>query len=112
MPVAQRSGMVIADRATVVSSVAVNCAGYGSKSSKVHVTIRHTARGNLELDLIAPNGTAYRLKSVATGDLSDNLVALFTVDLSKQLRKGVWTLRVRDGVTRDAGRLDSWTLMI
>ena len=102
--------MNIADRATVWSSLPVNCAGYGSKTTKVRVAIRHTARGNLEIDLIAPNGAAYRLKNVVARDLADNLYTTYTVDLSKQPRKGVWKLRIRDGVARDTGRLDMWAL--
>ena len=53
--------------------------------------IKHTYRGDLVIDLVGPNGTAYRLKS-ASNDSADNIDTTYTVNASAQARNGTWTL--------------------
>ena len=54
----------------VTSSVTVSgCDGNGSANASVEVSIRHPYRGDLVIDLIAPDGTAYRLKNSDAGTL-------------------------------------------
>ncbi|WP_327008734.1 S8 family peptidase [Dactylosporangium sp. NBC_01737] len=103
----------IADRAVVTSKVTVaNCAGTGAKAAAVKVTVKHADRGDLRLDLIAPDGTAYKLKSSISGDDVANLNATYVVDLSAETRNGVWSLRVQDVFAGDTGTLDTWTLTV
>ncbi|WP_190254553.1 S8 family peptidase [Dactylosporangium sucinum] len=105
--------VAIADRATVSSKVVVaNCPGTASKTATVKVAVKHTDRGDLRLDLIAPDGSGYRLKSSTSGDDVADLNATYTVDLSAEARNGTWTLQVKDVFAGDTGTLDSWTLTL
>jgi subtilisin family serine protease len=103
----------VADLATVYNSVAVaRCAGRAYAASKVEVHLTHPSRGDLELTLIAPDGTATRIKSASRTDHTANLNATYTVNLASENRNGTWRLRVRDTVTANAGYLTSWTLAL
>lgn len=111
--VSNGTDVYIADRAVVTSKVTVaNCAGTAAKASTVKVSVRHADRGDLRVDLIAPDGTSYKLKSSISGDNVANLNATYTVDLSSETRNGVWTLKVSDIFAGDTGTLDSWTLTV
>jgi subtilisin-like proprotein convertase family protein len=48
------------------------------------------------IDLIAPDGTAYRLKNSSYFDSADNINATYTANLSSEAANGTWQLRVRD----------------
>ncbi|MCC3763610.1 S8 family peptidase [Glycomyces sp. TRM65418] len=99
----------IADRATVNSTMTMDCEGAASATSKVSVNITHTYRGDLVITLIAPDGTGYQLK--ASGfDSADNVIATYPVNLSGETASGTWTLRIADVYSGDSGRLNSWTL--
>jgi subtilisin-like proprotein convertase family protein len=76
---------------------------------QVAVDIKHTYRGDLQIDLVAPDGTAYRLKNTSN-DSADNLLATYTVNASAEVANGTWQLRVRDLFSADTGYLDSWRL--
>jgi carboxypeptidase T len=76
----------------------------------VSVDIKHTYRGDLQVDLVAPDGTAYRLKSTSTSDSADNVIATYTVNASSEVANGTWQLRVRDLYGADTGYIDSWRL--
>ena len=52
----------------------------------VAVNIVHTYRGDLVIDLVAPDGTAYRLKNSSYFDGADNVNATYTVNLSAARR--------------------------
>jgi subtilisin-like proprotein convertase family protein len=88
------------------------CTGAASSSAKVEVHITHTYRGDLQIDLIAPDGTAYRLKSASSSDSADNVNATYTVNASSETANGTWNLRVRDMYSADTGTLDSWSLSV
>ncbi|MFD9941232.1 S8 family serine peptidase [Nonomuraea sp. NPDC059023] len=112
-PFTDDQGAELPDRATVERSLEVTgCAGNGSTTSKVSVNIRHSYRGDLVLDLIAPDGTVYSLKGAGPDDSAADLVADFPVDLSAETRSGTWRLRVRDAYKGDAGTLTSWSLTL
>jgi hypothetical protein len=101
----------IADLATVDSAITVTgCPGNASATTKVTVHIKHTDRGDLRIDLIAPDGTDYKLKSSTSGDNVANLDATYTVNLSNKARNGTWKLRIKDVFAGDTGTLTSWTL--
>lgn len=102
----------IRDLATVGSwNRTTTCAGKTSASSKITVNIRHTSIGNLVVTLVAPDGSAYVLHN-RTGGGTDNLVKTFTRDLSREVRNGIWKLRVRDAVRGNVGKLDAWRLTL
>ncbi|NGO78460.1 M28 family peptidase [Streptomyces sp. YC504] len=84
--------------------------GNAPATLKVGVDITHTWRGDLVVDLIAPDGTAYRLKNSSANDSADNVVATYTVNASAETANGTWTLRVQDVAAQDTGRINGWKL--
>jgi subtilisin family serine protease len=97
----------------VFSDVAISgCNRNASASTTVEVHVVHTWRGDIVLDLIAPDGTAYRLKNNSSGDSADNINATYTVNASSEAANGTWRLRARDVYRLDTGYIDSWTLTV
>ena len=97
--------------AAVTSPVTVDgCAGNAADATRVEVHITHPYRGDLVIDLVAPDGTAYRLKGLSGGDSADDVHTTFVVDASAEAANGTWQLRVQDRFRYDAGTLDSWKL--
>ncbi|MEU5656054.1 M28 family metallopeptidase [Streptomyces sp. NPDC047737] len=97
--------------AAVTSSVAVTGrTGNAPSALKVGVDIKHTYRGDLVVDLLAPDGTAYRLKNSSSSDSADNVITTYTVDASSETANGTWKLQVRDVAAQDTGYIDSWQL--
>ncbi|MBM7442163.1 M28 family metallopeptidase [Streptomyces sp. HB132] len=97
--------------AAVTSSVAVTGrTGNAPSALKVGVDIKHTYRGDLVVDLLAPDGTAYRLKNSSSSDSADNVIATYTVNASSEAANGTWKLQVRDVAAQDTGYVDSWQL--
>ncbi|MBQ1090410.1 S8 family serine peptidase [Streptomyces sp. B93] len=84
--------------------------GNAPSTLQVGVDITHTYRGDLVIDLIAPDGSAYRLKSASSSDSADNVVATYSVNASGETANGTWKLRVQDVYAQDTGRLNSWSL--
>ncbi|MET9428330.1 S8 family serine peptidase [Streptomyces sp. NPDC003036] len=103
--------VTISDNATVTSSISVTgLTGNAPAALKVDVDIKHTWRGDLVIDLVAPDGSAYRLKNSSSNDSADNILASYTVDASSEAANGVWKLRVQDVASGDTGYIDSWGL--
>ncbi len=101
----------ISDNATVESPVTVSgITGNAPATLSVPVDIKHTYIGDLKVDLIAPDGTAYLLKGYGTGGSSDNLITTYTVNASSEVANGTWKLRVSDNAAYDTGKIDSWAL--
>ncbi len=95
----------------VTSSLTVSgVAGNAPSTLKVGVDIQHTYRGDLVIDLLAPDGTAYRLKSSSDSDSADNVVTTYTVNASSEVANGAWKLRVQDVYAADTGYLNKWSL--
>ena len=57
--------------------------GNGSATTPVAVNIVHTYKGDLKVDLVAPDGSVYVLHN-RTGGSADNIVQTFTVNLSER----------------------------
>ncbi len=100
----------IPDLGTVNSPIVVNRAGNAPTGLQVGVDIKHSYRGDLVIDLIAPDGTAYRLKSNSSSDSADNVIATYTVNASSEAANGTWNLRVRDAYAADTGFIDKFSL--
>ncbi|MFJ4846803.1 MULTISPECIES: M28 family metallopeptidase [unclassified Streptomyces] len=97
--------------AAVESPVTVSgISGNAPTALAVGVDIRHTWRGDLVVDLVAPDGTAYRLKNSSSSDSADNVIATYTVNASAEVAAGTWKLRVRDVAAQDTGYINSWKL--
>ncbi|MDX3429731.1 MULTISPECIES: M28 family metallopeptidase [unclassified Streptomyces] len=97
--------------AAVTSPVSVTGrTGNAPSALKVAVDIKHTYRGDLVVDLLAPDGTAYRLKNSSGSDSADNVITTYTVNASSETANGTWKLQVRDVAAQDTGYIDSWGL--
>ncbi|HEU4426168.1 MAG TPA: S8 family serine peptidase [Pilimelia sp.] len=88
------------------------CAGNASSRLKVEVHIKHTFRGDLKIDLVAPDGTVYPLKASSGSDGGDNVDATYTVNASSEPADGAWLLSVQDRSEGDTGFLDRWRLAV
>ncbi|MFG3698837.1 S8 family serine peptidase [Micromonospora sp. NPDC047620] len=99
--------------ATVSSSIPISgCARNASSASTVAVNIVHTYRGDLVVDLVAPDGSSYRLKSNNIWDGAANINTTYTANLSSEAANGTWQLRVRDVYYGDSGYINTWTLTL
>ena len=90
----------------------LGCGRNPAASSTVAVNIVHTFRGDLLIDLVAPDGTAYRLKNSNPYDSADNVNSTYTVNVSGESANGSWKLRARDLFGSDAGYINTWTLTL
>ena len=104
----------IPDAGTAVTSTITisGCGRAASSTSTVAVNIVHTYRGDLVIDLVAPDGTAYRLKNSSSSDSADNVVATYTANVSSEAADGAWKLQVRDVYSADTGYINTWTLTL
>ncbi|WP_436502183.1 proprotein convertase P-domain-containing protein [Actinokineospora sp. HUAS TT18] len=97
--------------AAVFSDVVVSgVTGNAPATLKVDVDIKHTWRGDLVVDLIAPDGSAYRLKNSSSNDSADNVIATYTVNASTEVANGTWRLKVQDVARYDTGYIDNFKL--
>ncbi|MGJ7902586.1 proprotein convertase P-domain-containing protein [Lysobacter sp. 1R34A] len=102
--------VAITDNATVESSIVVSGrSGNAPASTPVAVNIVHTYKGDLKVDLVAPDGTLYNIHN-RTGGSADNVSGTFTKNLSSEPLNGTWKLRVNDNASADTGRIDSWSI--
>lgn len=96
--------------AAVTSPITVSgVTGNAPATTKVDVNIVHTYRGDLVINLIAPDGTAYLLKN-SNSDSADNVIATYTVNASSEVANGVWKLQVKDVGAQDVGYINSWKI--
>jgi len=103
----------IPDNTTVESSITISgCSGNAAAASTIPVDINHTWRGDVVIDLVAPDGTAYRLKNSSSNDSADNIKQTFTANLSSEVANGTWKLRIQDVATNDTGTLNNWSLKV
>ncbi|MEV8332441.1 M4 family metallopeptidase [Streptomyces niveus] len=103
------AAVAIPDNGAAVTST-VNVTGRTGNAPAalpVGVDITHTWRGDLVVDLIAPDGTVYPLKAASSGDSADNVVETYTVNASSEVANGAWKLRVQDVAAQDTGRINS-----
>ncbi|MEU4449143.1 M28 family metallopeptidase [Actinosynnema sp. NPDC050801] len=102
--------VAIPDLSTVESPITVSgVTGNAPSALAVGVDITHTYRGDLVIDLIAPDGTAYRVKT-SGNDSADNVVTTYSVNASAEVANGTWKLRVQDVASADTGRINGWSL--
>ncbi|GAA3463149.1 M14 family zinc carboxypeptidase [Saccharothrix longispora] len=95
---------------TVATTVA-GCEGNARSASRVDVRFKNMTASLVTLDLIAPDGTAYRLQHQLASSLPDP-GGSFTVDLSRETRDGTWQLRVHNVIWVGTGDLDRWSLTL
>ncbi|MFJ5779344.1 M4 family metallopeptidase [Streptomyces sp. NPDC093094] len=102
----------IPDRGAAVTSpiTVTGRTGNAPSNLQVAVDIVHTYIGDLQVQLVAPDGTAYTLKAYGTGGSSDNINTTYTVNASSEAANGTWLLRVQDNAAIDTGYINSWSL--
>lgn len=101
----------IGDNSTVESVINVSGrTGNGSYFTPITVDIRHTYRGDLKVELIAPDGTAYVLKNYNVYDSADNVIGTAYLNLSSKPKNGNWKLRVTDNAVNDTGYINNWSI--
>ncbi|MFB6614831.1 M4 family metallopeptidase [Streptomyces sp. NPDC056367] len=94
----------------VTSSVAVTgITGNAPSTLKVGVKITHTYIGDLQIDLVAPNGTSFRLQN-SSSDSTANLDKTYTVNASAVAANGTWKLKVQDKGAADVGTITDFKL--
>ncbi|WP_363796262.1 S8 family serine peptidase [Lysobacter firmicutimachus] len=102
--------VAIRDNATVESPITVSGrSGNAPSNASISVTIYHTYKGDLKVDLVAPDGSIYNLHN-RTGSSTDNVIGTFTKNLSTEALNGTWKLRVNDNAGGDVGRIDTWSV--
>ncbi|MEG3627607.1 M28 family metallopeptidase [Streptomyces poriticola] len=95
----------------VTSSVTVSgIPGNAPADLAVGVDIIHTWRGDLVVDLVAPDGSVYNLKPYSAPDSADNVQATYTVNAAAETAAGTWKLRVQDRAAYDTGYISSFRL--
>jgi Zn-dependent metalloprotease len=94
----------------VTSSLTVSGrTGKAPSNLQVGVDIVHSWRGDLQIDLVAPDGTSYRLKNSGY-DPAEDVHETYTVNASSESANGTWKLRVQDQGPADTGYIDAWRL--
>jgi subtilisin family serine protease len=88
------------------------CGGKALARTRVDVHIKHPYRGDLTVELVAPDGTSYRLKRLNSRDTAANVDGFGIVDASGEVRNGTWQLRVTDTFRGDAGYIDAWSITV
>jgi aminopeptidase S len=102
--------VAIPDLSTVESPITVTgVPGNAPATLSVGVDILHTYRGDLVVDVVAPDGTAYNIHNRGGGS-ADNLTGTFAINASSEVANGTWRLRVRDAASADVGTINSWSL--
>lgn len=105
------SAVAVPDNGTIESPITVSGrTGNAPSALQVGVDITHTYRGDLVIDLVAPDGSTYRLKSASSSDSADNVNTTYSVNASAEVANGTWKLRVQDTAAQDTGTLNSWKL--
>ncbi|MFF0205696.1 M28 family metallopeptidase [Streptomyces sp. NPDC005017] len=102
----------IPDNGSAVTSAVTVTGRTGNAPSNlpVAVNIVHTYIGDLQVQLVAPDGTAYTLKAYGTGGSADNINTTYTVNASSEVANGTWLLRVQDNAAVDTGYINSFKL--
>ncbi|MBT8224101.1 MAG: S8 family peptidase [Dactylosporangium sp.] len=88
------------------------CAGNASRSTRIGVSIVHPRRGDLVIEIIAPDGKRTILKRYSSRDHTANIVGSYRADLSGSRRSGQWILIIKDIRRSNSGYIDSWSLTV
>ncbi|MFJ8431106.1 S8 family peptidase [Kitasatospora sp. NPDC094019] len=98
-------------KGTVVSPVTVTgVTGKAPRDLDVSVDIGYWWRGDLKVELVAPDGAAFLLHDTDIGEAYTDLVGVYGVDASAHTAAGVWRLRVTDVGGYFPGTINSWSL--
>jgi PKD repeat protein len=99
------------NNATGVSSsiVVSGRTGNAPSNASIAVNIVHPYKGDLIVDLIAPDGSVYNIHN-RSGGSADNVSGTFSKNLSTEALNGTWRLRAADRAGQDVGYIDTWSI--
>ncbi len=80
-----------------------------SGTISVAVDISHTYKGDLVVDVIAPNGNKYNIHNRSGGSAND-IKQTFNVAAGTTEANGTWNLKVVDKAGQDVGTINSWSM--
>ena len=101
----------IPDRQAITSTINVSGrSGNAPNNAQVAVNITHPRRGEVKVELLAPDGSVYLLKAVDRFDTGANIVQTYSVNLSSEALNGAWKLRVTDSLRLQSGTLNNWSV--
>ena len=105
LPITEEGGWV-ESQFTVTDNISI-------ESVSIMVTISHSNRGDIDIELISPAGTISVLKS-SNGDTGDDIQDWIysSVHHWGESSEGNWTLRLKDSSPGVVGTLDSWSLTL
>lgn len=118
----QSTSQAIPDNSSAGITSAITLSNLGviaDPEISVDVNISHAYRGDLEIELLSPNGTTVQLKQFDGGDSIANFIGNFPNDFTPtqplsafngENLDGIWRLKVVDRSSPDAGTLNSWTI--
>jgi subtilisin family serine protease len=99
--------------AGITSTITIKgCGGKAATATTVEVHIKHTYRGDLAINLVAPSGATKQLKVSSNNDNADDVNATYTVNVATENANGDWKLWVQDVYAQDTGFIDSWTIKV
>lgn len=90
------------------SNISVNRSG-DSGSIKITYDIVHTYRGDLKVEIFAPNGASAVLREPSGGG-TNNINETITINAGTTPANGTWGLKVIDNANADTGYIDSWSI--
>ena len=94
----------------VSSSIVVSGrTGNAPANASISVNIIHPYKGDLIVDLIAPDGSVYNIHN-RSGGSADNVTGTFSKNLSTEALNGTWKLRAADRAGQDVGYIDTWSI--
>jgi len=80
-----------------------------SNTIKISYNIVHTYRGDLKVEIFAPNGASAVLREPSGGS-ANNIVDSNTLNAGSTPANGVWRLKVIDNAGADVGYINSWSI--
>ena len=97
--------------ATVSDTISVYVGGDNTADAlTLNVDITHNRIGDLEVELVSPDGTVKKVHDNAGGNGID-LKSSFNISTFRLSVNGDWILQVRDnGATKSSGTINSWSL--
>ena len=104
----------MARQCQVISPITSNASGAAASPVRVSVTINHTCSEDLGISVIAPNGSAYTLKTSGTGNYPcTEFGGLRTYSMPINApAAGLWRLGITDYGPGDYGVLDTWSVTL
>jgi subtilisin-like proprotein convertase family protein len=110
-PFEKTGSVAVPDPGTVTSEITVSgFSGNAAGALQVSVDATHEWRGDLKIDLVAPNGTSYPVKSPSGTEDGGTIKTTYAVDASASPANGTWKLQVQDTSDGSTGTLNGWSL--